>query len=102
MDHVIHPTPLSFQRKIEDWGIESEDDIQVNCILQELIPMSVMQAVTAKEHDLQQLKEDIIHKKKCRKDLTSFRGIFHVLSHSARKKNCRARKAASRCDRAGA
>ena len=72
------------EKEIEEWGIENEDDIQVNCILQELvpssIPTSIMQDESAKDHDLQQLKEDIIRHKKCRKGLNSYRGIFTELS----------------------
>ena len=70
--------------QIEEWGIENEDDIQVNCILQELVlsstPMSIMQDEIAKDHDLQQLKEDIIRHKKCRRGLNSYSGIFKELS----------------------
>ena len=73
-------------KEIEEWAIESEDDIQVNCILQDLIPsalpMSAMQKETANDQELQELKEEIINNKKCRKTLTSCRGIFGELSYT--------------------
>ena len=73
------------QKEKEDWAIESEEDIQVNCILQELIPsaipMSVLQSETANDVVLQKVKEDIVNRKKCRKDLTSYVGVFRELSY---------------------
>ena len=50
--------------------------IQINCILNKLvlsaIQMSVLQSETVKDPQLQQLKEDIVKRKKCRKELISY------------------------------
>ena len=73
------------QRQIEELAIESEEDIQVNCIPQELVPssmpMSVLQSETAKDTDLQQLIDDIINRKRCRMNLASYVGVFRKLSY---------------------
>ena len=43
--------------------------------------MSVLQSETDKDPELQQLKEDIVKRKKCRKELTSYVGVFKELSY---------------------
>ena len=82
-----HPPEMAqfSEKEKEEWCIESEDDIYVNRIIEDLlphaIPLILMQKETQEDAELQQLKEDIISRKQCRKDLTSFRGIFHELSY---------------------
>ena len=43
--------------------------------------MSVLQSETDKDPELQQLKEDIVKRKKCRKELTSYVRVFKELSY---------------------
>ena len=43
--------------------------------------MSVLQSETANDVVLQKVKEDIVNRKKCRKDLTSYVGVFRELSY---------------------
>ena len=68
----------------EDWCVESDQDIFVNRVLDEVVPsaisMATMQKETREDAQLRKLKEDVLSRKQCRKDLPSFRGIFSELS----------------------
>ena len=81
-----HPPAVSnfTPTQIEDWSIENNDDIIVNKIVEDLgpcaIPLSMLQEETMKDVILQQVKEDLQTKTKCRTDLRSFKGIFNELS----------------------
>jgi hypothetical protein len=87
-DYVSRHPPAVTQfteKQVEDWCIESEDDVHVNRIVEELvpsaIPLTALQKETKLDTELQQLKDDILTRKQCRRDLKSFRGIFHELTY---------------------
>ena len=68
----------------EQWCVEDENDIQVNRVIEELLPSAIPSVVMIKETrddpELAQLREDLTQGKRCRKELSSFRGVFDELS----------------------
>ena len=68
----------------EEWCIQDGNDIQVNRVIDDIlpssIPLQVIQKETKDDSDLQHLKEDITTRKQCSKDLSSYKGIFNELA----------------------
>ena len=75
------PSKKTFSKKEEDdWCIESEEDVFVSRVIQELrpsaIPPETMRKATIEDKELRELKDDIEKRKNCRPELKAFRGIF--------------------------
>ena len=80
-----HPPSKQFTKaEEEEWCIQSEEEILVSRIVQELapsaIPIEMLKQATSDDKELQQLKDDLSKRKECRPELKSYRGIFEELS----------------------
>ena len=82
-----HPPVMTefTSQQIDDWSIESDDEIIVNRIVEDLIPSAIPIAVlreeTSNDKNLKMVREDLQLKLKCRPELKSYKGIFDELSY---------------------
>ena len=78
------PSKELTDKEEEEWCVQSEDEIFVRRIVQELslssIPAQKLREETEKNEELRQLKEDIRRKKNCSSNLKSYKGVFDELS----------------------
>lgn len=80
-----HPPVTEFTDiNIQDWAVESGNEILINRVIEDLLPQAVtlvmLQSEIAKDPTMIQLKEDIVTNKYCRNSLSQFKKVFAELS----------------------
>ena len=72
------------EEEVEDWCIEADTDVYVNCIIEETLSQAitkdVLREASKKDKEMRALMEDISLHNECRKDLLkSYRGVFNEM-----------------------